>query len=160
MTTTIDLEERSVSFDVPKKVYSLEGLQIAAHVIAPRAEVLFAESRTAYELTLRSRKRAADAASLSDLAGDFANELLNQEYRFLVGRFNHKISSLIVTQALLAARGGETPPPPPEAEKSPEFQAQVEQLMREAEEEVRRTMPKKLAPQGSPIPPAPEEASV
>ncbi|PIR18005.1 MAG: hypothetical protein COV48_07960, partial [Elusimicrobia bacterium CG11_big_fil_rev_8_21_14_0_20_64_6] len=103
------MKERSVSFDIPKKIYSMDALRIAAQILAPKVDVYLDETKAAYEVTLKAKRREAGEPQLRSLAGEFGNELLNQEYRFIVGRFNAKISSLIVTQALMAARGGEAP---------------------------------------------------
>jgi His-Xaa-Ser system protein HxsD len=148
----VDDKEMTVTLTVEKSLYSLEAIQISAHVFEKKAEVLLAEDDDEYEITLRS-KRKGSAEFLTELGGTFANELLNQEYRFVVGRFNQKISSLIVTQALLAARGGETPAQTPAGENEPAFQAETARLMAAAEDEIRRTMPKKLPPQGDIFPP-------
>ena len=156
MALETDVKESSVSFAVSKKLYSKEGLQIAAHIFDSRAEVLLADDGGYLELTLRSKRKAPAQDELERLAGEFLNELLNQEYRFIVGRFNQKVAGLIVTQAMFSARGGEAPAQPAPEEQTPEFKAEVEKLMREAEGEVRRTMPKKLPPQGTVLPPAPE----
>jgi hypothetical protein len=115
------------------------------------------EDSKEYDIVLTA-KRKGSAELLTQLAGTFLNELLNQEYRFVVGRFNQKISGLIVTRALLAARGGEKPMETPAEEKTPEFARETERLMREAEAEMLRTMPKKLPPQGLPLPPEAEHA--
>jgi His-Xaa-Ser system protein HxsD len=156
----VDAKERTVGFEVPKSLYSKQGLLIAAQIFSSRAEVFLDESKTAFELTLKAKKKALPAPELEALGGEFLNELLNQEYRFIVGRHNQKISNLIITQTLFAARGGEKPPTAPEGENSPEFQREVEKLMKDAEDEVKRTMPKKIAPQGNPLPPAAEDAVV
>ena len=141
-----------------KKAYSMDGLRIAAHVLSSKVDVYMDETKTAWDVTLEPKRKDADKAALE---GEFRNELLNQEYRFLVGAFNRKISSLITTQALMAARGGENPPPavPPE-ETTPEFKAKVAELMKAAQDEISRTMPKKLPHQGLPIPPLKEDAGV
>ena len=157
MRFEIDQDEKTVEFSIPRKIYSREALEIAAQIFAPRAEVYLDESASAFALTLKSKRGEPSKADLETLAGEFLNELLNQDYRFLVGRFNQKISSLVVTQALLAARGGEKPAETPAAERTPEFEAEVARLMDEAREEISRTMPRKIAPQGLPLPPAPEE---
>lgn len=154
----IDTDEKSVSLDLPRALYSREGIGIAAQVLAPQAAVLLGEDDDEYQVVLQSKRKAPKEDELRRLGGEFLNELLNQEYRMLVGRFNRKISSLTVTQALLAARGGETPPAAPEQEKTPEFRKAVEELMREAQAEIERTMPRKLPPQGSVLPPAKEDA--
>lgn len=160
MKLDVDVKERAVSFAVPKKIYSMDALRIAAQILSPKIDVYLDEGKTAYEVTLKAKRRDADAVALNGLAGEFGNELLNQEYRFVVGRFNAKISTLIVTQTLMAARGGETPPAPPAAESTPEFKKLVAELVKNAEAEVARTMPKKIPHQGNPLPPAKEDAGV
>jgi His-Xaa-Ser system protein HxsD len=156
----IDAKERSAAFAVPRKIYTMDALRIAAQVLSTKVDVYLAESKSSFAVTLKAKRRDADEAALRALAGEFGNELLNQEYRFIVGRFNQKISSLIVTQALMAARGGVTPAGPPPEEAAPAFQAAVAEMVRNAEAEVARTMPKKLPPQGTPLPPFEGDAGV
>ena len=151
-----DAEEGTVTFSLAKSQYSMEALQIAAHIFDRRAEVRFDESKTEYEITLEAKRKKLDAPALEAIGGEFVNELLNQEYRFVVGKFNQKISTLIVAQALLAARGGEAPAGLPPEEQTPEFQAEVAALMAESAAEIARTMPRKLPPQGSIFPPEKE----
>lgn len=160
MILDTDVKERQVSFDVPKKVYSMDAVRIAAQILAPKVDVYLDESKTDYEVTLQAKRRDAGAPELAALAGEFGNELLNQEYRFVVGRFNSKISGLIVTQALMAARGGETPAATPVEEQMPEFKAKIAELVKNAEAEVARTMPKKISDQGTVLPPVKEDAGV
>lgn len=152
-----DLKERTVAFKVDARNYSKDSARIAAHVFSARAEVFIEEGKNSFELTLQAKRKSAGAAELDALAGEFLNEMLNQEYRFLVSRFNERIASLTITQSLFAARGGENPPGPAAAEAAPEFQAAVAAMLAEAEEEIRRTMPRRIAPQGNPLPPAKSE---
>lgn len=160
MRLEIDPQERSVSFDVPKKLYTMDAVRIAAQIFSSKADVYLDESPKAFELTLKAKRRDVAQPQLEALAGEFGNELLNQEYRFMVGRFNQKISSLIITQTLMAARGGEAVHAAAAEEQTPEFKAKTAQLMKDAQAEVRRTMPKKIAPQGTPLPPVKEDAGV
>lgn len=157
MNLDTDVKERSVSFDLPKKIYSMDALRISAQILSSKMDVYLDESRSAYEVTLKAKRRDAGKAQLEALAGEFGNELLNQEYRFVVGRFNSKISSLIVTQTLMAARGGETPAAAPAGESTPEFKEMVRVLVQNAEAEVARTMPRKIADQGTVLPPVKEQ---
>lgn len=143
-----------------KKIYSKDALLIAAQVLSSKVNVYLEESKSDFTVTIEAKRRDAGKEQLEALAGEFGNELLNQEYRFLVGRFNSKISSLIVTQTLMAARGGETPAAPPAAEQSAEFKALVAELVKNAEAEVARTMPRKIADQGTVLPPVKEDAGV
>jgi His-Xaa-Ser system protein HxsD len=151
MKLSIDAAERSVSFALPRALYSDDAVRIAAHVFASRADAYHEETKSEHDLTLVAKRKDAKAADLETLAGDFHNELLNQEYRFDVARFNRKIADLIVTQCLLAARGGE--PPAARAPETAEFKAEAARLMAEAKDEARRTMPKKIASKGIPFPP-------
>ena len=143
-----------------KKIYSMDAVRISALVLSSKLNVYLDETKTAFEVTLEPKRKDAGPEQLAALEGEFGNELLNQEYRFIVGRFNAKISSLIVTQALMAARGGEKPAPAPAAESTPEFKKLVADLMKNAEAEVNRTMPKKISHQGTPLPPVKEDAGV
>lgn len=143
-----------------KKIYSKDALLIAAQVLSTKVNVYLDETKSAFDVTLEAKRKDAGPEQLAALEGEFANELLNQEYRFIVGRFNAKISSLIVTQTLMASRGGETPAAPPAGESTPEFKKLVADMMRNAEAEVARTMPKKIPHQGTPLPPVKEDAGV
>lgn len=143
-----------------KKIYSMDAVRIAAVVLSSKVNVYLAETKTSFEVTLEPKRKDAGPEQLAALEGEFGNELLNQEYRFIVSRFNSKISSLIVTQALMAARGGEAPAVALAAEATPEFKKLVAGLMKNAEAEVARTMPKKIPHQGTPLPPVKEDAGV
>jgi len=149
MNIDVDVAERRVTLSAPRKIYSDDAVRIAAHVIDSRAEVYHDAGRAAHEITLVSRRTGLDAAALEALGGEFLNELLNQEYRFLVARFNRRIADILVAQALLSARGGEHPPVPPA--DTPELKAETKRLLAAAAEEIKRTMPRKIAPQGAPI---------
>lgn len=150
---TLDVPGREAALEVPKAVYSDRALEIAAHVFAKRAEVYVGETKAAWELTLKARRKDLSEAQLGALAGDFLVELLNQEYRFLVSELNKDIAALQGTQALFAARGGENPPVAPKEDAA--FKKAAAALMAEATKELARTVPKRIAPPGTPpVPPA------
>ncbi|MDE2510754.1 MAG: hypothetical protein KGL74_06505 [Elusimicrobia bacterium] len=151
MKMSIDRAERSASFAAPRKIYSDDAVRIAAHVFSNRAEVYHEAAKGSHNLTLVAKRRDLDEAALAALGGEFLNEMLNQEYRFVVARFNRKVADVIAAQTLLSARGGENPAAP--APDSKELIAETERLMAEADAEIKRTMPKKLAPQGPLYPP-------
>jgi His-Xaa-Ser system protein HxsD len=151
MKMSVDRAERSVSFSAPRAVYSDDAVRIAAHVFSNRVDVYHEPSKTAHALTLVAKRRDLDEKALEALGGEFLNEMLNQEYRFVVARFNRKVADLIAAQTLLSARGGENPAAP--APETEELKAETVRLMAEAAAEIKRTMPKKLAPQGPLYPP-------
>ncbi len=154
MNISVDPAEGSVRLNLPRQTYSRDAMSIAAHVFSNRAEVYQRASKTGHELTLVAKRPDCDEAALESLGGEFLNELLNQEYRFIVARFNRKIADRISAQTLLSARGGENPKKP-EAD-SPELAEQLKKLMAAAEAEIRLTMPKKLPPQGPLYTPPPD----
>lgn len=151
MKTIVDVRARRAVVRVPAKLYSPESVRIAAAVFEGRAEVYLEESRAERRVTLEAKRKDLGAEGLAALGGEFLNELLNQEYRFLVSRFNRKIADLISAQTLLSARGGENPPAAAAGEDTPEFAAETAKLLAAAAEEIRRTMPRKLPPQGLPL---------
>lgn len=140
----------TIELSVPRPMYARESIEIAAHIFERRAQVYLEETPKTFKITLQARRPGRDAAWLESQAGEFINELLNQEYRAIVGRFNGKLSNLIVTQALFSARGGEHPPAPLK-EDTPEMKAKIKAMMDEASAEIERTMPRKVAPQGIPL---------
>jgi hypothetical protein len=157
MKLEIDAEANEVSFSLHPEVYGEDSLRVAAAVFEKKAEVYEDEEggKAGRRVTLAPRRKSTDA-DLQALAGDFMNELLNVEYRKLVTSMNKNLSTLLVTQALFAARGGENGPPPL-APLSEAQEAEVQKMMAEAREEIAKTMPKRLPPQGAPIQPKTEK---
>lgn len=134
----------SISMKADRCVYSDEAARIAAHVFSARAEILRRVNAAAHEFVLAAKDGAGGPAALEALGGEFLNELLNQQYRILVARFNRKSADFIATQALLAARGGEGPD---RAEPMPPLlTAELQRLKAIAESEMLRTMPEKSGP--------------
>lgn len=84
-------------------VYSREAVELAAYVFAGRCAVKLAPG------TGGCRARLSGAADLERLAGEFANEALNQQCRIDLAKKNSKLAGMIVTKALLSACG-ETKP--------------------------------------------------
>lgn len=147
MRLQINPEAKEVSFRIHPSLYGEDAVRVAAHIFERRAEVYVEKKARSTELTLAARRSNSD---LEALGREFLNELLNQEYRKMVGSLNKNLAAMLVTQALYSARGGETEPKP--AALTPEQKTEVRRLMEEAQEEIDRTMPKRIAPQGPPIP--------
>ncbi len=155
MKIKVDIKERRAIVRAPRRLYSEDAVRIAAHVFESQAEIYHDQTGSEHVLTLVARRKDWEDLRLEALGGEFLNELLNQEQRMRVARFNRRISERIVAQALLAARGGENPAP--RQEDSPELRAEAARLMAAAADEIRRTMPARIAPQGPPMR-APEPA--
>lgn len=79
--------------------YSREAVELAAYIFRGKCGVKVLPGRRATRVILDG---AADAESL---AGELANEALNQQCRIDLARKNYRIAGLIVTKALLSACG-------------------------------------------------------
>lgn len=84
-------------------VYSKEAVELAAYVFAGRCDVKLAAGAGA------CRARLSGGADLERLAGEFANEALNQQCRIDLAKKNSKLAGMIVTKALLSACGESKP---------------------------------------------------
>ena len=80
-------------------VYSREAVELAAYVFSGRCSV---KTRPGPGAT---RVELSGVAGLDLLAGELANEALNQQCRIDLAKKNSKIAGMIVTKALLSACG-------------------------------------------------------
>jgi len=80
-------------------VYSKEAVELAAYVFSGRCAVRVVPAAGG------ARVRLSGAESLDRLAGEFANEALNQQCRIDLAGKNSKLAGMIVTKALLSACG-------------------------------------------------------
>lgn len=142
----------TVSFKAARPFYSKQSVAIAAHVFESKARVSLSENAKSFEVALKSKRNRTTAAELEALAGEFFNEMLNQEYRLVVGDSNKKIADLIVTQALYCAGGAGEGVKPRAHESAPEFKAAVDRLMKDARAEILATMPPKIPRKGEIFP--------
>ena len=86
-----------LKLEFQKQIYSAEAVKLAAYVFAGRADIGLSE----FPGGVRAELPAADRAA----AGEFANEVLNQQCRLDLAALNGKISGAIVTKALLSSLG-------------------------------------------------------
>lgn len=81
------------------KIYSGEAVKLAAYLFAGRAGIKISARGGATEVLI------ARDGDLARLAGEFSNEVLNQQCRLDLSRKNSKISGILATKALLSAAG-------------------------------------------------------
>lgn len=94
-----DLGERTVSFDLHEELYAREAVYGAAYLFVDRTYVFL--TRPA-DKTVRVRLRARDEVteeSLVALAGEFANELLNQMVRRQISESTAQIREYTLARA-------------------------------------------------------------
>lgn len=105
---TTELAERRVRFEVDESIYDLDVIMGAAYLFLDRCYVWMdraADRRV--QVVLRSRG-AASEDELQALAGQFANELLNQALRKQIGESNGRLREYIMARALFSADGPST----------------------------------------------------
>ena len=79
-------------------IYSAEALKLASFVFAGRADIRIRPGKKVSHVSLNG----ADER----LAGEFLNEVLNQQCRLDLAKKNSRIAGIITTKALLSAAGG------------------------------------------------------
>ncbi len=79
-------------------IYSGEAVKLAAFVFSDRADIRIAPGKGVVKVSVRA-EHAVRAA------GEFLNEVLNQQCRIDLAKKNSKIAGIIVTKALLSAAG-------------------------------------------------------
>lgn len=99
---TANVGERRVSFDVSEDIYALDTIQGAAYLFLDRCYVFLDRPADRRVTVVLKTKGDADAAALDALAGEFANELLNQALRKAVGASNAKIREFILAKAFFS----------------------------------------------------------
>lgn len=94
---------RRVSFTLDEAIYPRDAVYGAAYIFVDRAYVFMtrpADDRI--EVRLKPKAADADKAALGALAGEFANELLNQVVRVRVGEANAQIREYYMAKAFFA----------------------------------------------------------
>jgi His-Xaa-Ser system protein HxsD len=79
-------------------IYSGEAVKLAAFVFSERADIRIAPGKGVISVSIKAGD--ADRA-----AGEFLNEVLNQQCRIDLAKKNSKIAGIIITKALLSAAG-------------------------------------------------------
>lgn len=102
------LGEREIRFDIDESLYALDAIYGASYVFIDRCYVyLLRPSDKKVTVRLRTRD-AADASQLEALAGEFANELLNQALRIRISESTVSIRDYYMARAFHASESRST----------------------------------------------------
>ena len=102
MELSYELEERRVRFPIDESLFPLDAVYGAAYLFVDRCYVfLDRPADQVVEVQLRA-KGEADEAALEALAGEFANELLNQVLRVRVGESTRKLREYTLAKAFFS----------------------------------------------------------
>jgi His-Xaa-Ser system protein HxsD len=97
---TFSMDERRVSFVLDEEIYPRDAVYGAAYLFVDRAWVFLARpGDKQIEVRLKSQEEGVDQEGLTKLAGEFANELLNQLVRVRVGESTAQIREYYYARA-------------------------------------------------------------
>lgn len=110
-----DITENAVAFTVDERVYSVEAILRTAYWFTDRAYI-FVTKPADHELRVHLKTKQATLEfprkeSVTELAGEFGNALLDNQLRESVEERTGKIRELLVMKALAEAGALEDPPP-------------------------------------------------
>jgi His-Xaa-Ser system protein HxsD len=93
---------RSVSFRLHESVYPLDAIYGAAYLFVDRCYVFLTRPGDGQvDVRLRAKEQT-DAERLTGIAGEFANELLNQVLRFRISESTSRIREYYMARAFLS----------------------------------------------------------
>lgn len=103
-----ELADREIRFVIDEQLYPRDAVYGAAYVFVDRCYV-FLDRPADRKVAVRLRaKGGATAADLEALAGEFANELLNQVLRLRVGEATARIREYYMARAFFSNDGKST----------------------------------------------------
>jgi His-Xaa-Ser system protein HxsD len=103
-----DLAPRQITFDISEDVYPLDAIYGTAYLFIDRCYVFMTRpADRALRVRLRTRGDA-DEAALEALAGEFANELLNQTLRHRISQSTSVIREYYMARAFYGSEARST----------------------------------------------------
>jgi len=94
-----NLTERQVSFDVSEELFPLDSIYGAAYLFVDRCWMFLTRPADKVVGVHLKTKDDADEAKLEALAGEFANELLNQAMRVRIGESTATLREYMMARA-------------------------------------------------------------
>lgn len=98
----VALGDRRIAFEISEDIYPLDTIQGAAYLFLEKCYVWLDRAGDRRVKVVLRTKGEADDAALHALAGEFANELLNQALRRQIGAQNQKLRELILAKAFFS----------------------------------------------------------
>ena len=94
----MNTEKSAKEMVLDARIYSGEAVKLAAFVFSERADIRIAPGKGGLTVSVK-------AENAGRVAGEFLNEVLNQQCRIDLAKKNSKIAGIIATKALLSAAG-------------------------------------------------------
>ncbi|MCA9593273.1 MAG: His-Xaa-Ser system protein HxsD [Myxococcales bacterium] len=106
---TFELSDREISFDLDEELYALDAVYGAAYLFIDRAYVYLARpADKKVRIRLRTKSKTATPDELEELAGEFANELLNSQLRLRIGRATATLREQYMAKAFFGEQQSST----------------------------------------------------
>lgn len=106
---TFQLSEREISFDIDEDLYAVDAIYSASYLFVDRCYVFLARtSDKKIRVRLRAKDEESTTAKMEALAGEFANELLNSQLRFRLGRSTAAIREQYMARAFFGEQKSST----------------------------------------------------
>jgi His-Xaa-Ser system protein HxsD len=102
------LYDRAIVFDLSEELYPLDAIYGASYIFIDRCYVHLSRPGDAQVSVRLRRKEPTDAEALIALAGEFANELLNQVLRMRIARSTAGIREQYMARAFFSDRSQST----------------------------------------------------
>lgn len=100
---TFELSAREIAFVIDEDLYALDAIYGACYTFIDRVWVFLSRPADRKVRVRLRTKKGADEAALEALAGEFANELLNSQLRFRIGRATATIREQYMARAFGAS---------------------------------------------------------
>lgn len=100
---TYNLNDNQISFDVHEEVFVLDAIYGAAYLFVDRCWLFLSRPADNVVRVHLKTKEDADEAALDSLAGEFANELLNQAIRVRIGESTATLREYTMARAFFTA---------------------------------------------------------
>ncbi len=106
---SFELSEREISFDVDEELYALDAIYGASYLFIDRCYVYLTRPRDkVVRVRLRVKAQKATPEELEELAGEFANELLNSQLRLRIGRATATLREQYMARAFFGEQQSST----------------------------------------------------
>jgi len=97
---TFEIDQRSIALEISEELYPLDAIYGAAYLFIDRCWLYLGRpGDRLVRVELRTKEEAPDGEVLEALAGEFANELLNQVLRFRIGASTATIREYYMARA-------------------------------------------------------------
>ena len=102
------IDDRNIQFELDEELYPLDSIYGASYIFIDRCYVFLTRPRDQFVTVRLRRREPADEETMMALAGEFANELLNQVLRQRIARSTSGIREQYMARAFFSNKPQDT----------------------------------------------------